>query len=165
MPRRPVPHRRLLVDQISVGIMLHHVPCRVPPVVEYLASENVSANAPDRPVLLLRQPLVAEGLGVEVVDLEAAVVRVRFGAGGEGRHEHGVVVDQILAPVHVREDGDVLASRAVAVGIGAVQGDVEQVAGDEVEVLGVKGHRRVEVLHAESEVTKLEGKLLSKRLA
>ena len=96
--------------------MLHHVPRRVPPVVEYLTAENVPANAPDRLVLLLRQPLMAEGLRVEVVDLEAAVVHVRTAAAGrERRHEHGVVVDEILAAVDVREHGDVLASGTVAV--------------------------------------------------
>ena len=83
--------------------MLHHVPRRVPPVVEYLTAQDVPPDAPNRLVPLGGQPLVAQVLRVKVVHLERAVVHVRGGAGG---HEEGVVVHGVRAAVDVREDGD-----------------------------------------------------------
>lgn len=50
--------------------MLDHISCSIPPVVENLTSKNVSANTPDGLIVFLREPLVAQLLGIEVVNLE-----------------------------------------------------------------------------------------------
>lgn len=83
--------------------MFHHIPRRIPPVIEYLTSKDMPANTPHALVPLLREPLVAHVLGVVVVHLEGTVVDVR---GIAGRHEEGVVVDVCLAAVDVREDAN-----------------------------------------------------------
>lgn len=68
--RRRIPYRGLVIDQIPVRIMLDHISCSIPPVVENLTSKNVSANTPDRLIVFLREPLVTQLLGIEVVNLE-----------------------------------------------------------------------------------------------
>lgn len=84
--------------------MLDHEAARVPPVVEDLAAQNMSSDAPDALVALLREPLVAQVLRVDVVHLEAAVVHVRAGRAVD---EEGVVVDVGGAAVDVGEERDV----------------------------------------------------------
>src|ERR1700722_5784889 len=113
--RRPIPQWCVLIDQVPIRIMFHHISRCIPPVVEYLTSENMAANTPNRLVLLLHQPLMPESLGVEVMDLEAAMVHVGLPARRESSQEHGMVVDEILAAVDMCEHDDVLARRAVAV--------------------------------------------------
>src|SRR5271154_2208248 len=93
---RPIPQRRVLINQVPIRIMFHHISRRIPPVVEYLTSEDMSAYTPNRLVLLLHQPLMPESLGVEVMDLEATMVHVGFPTGRESSQEHGMVVDEIL---------------------------------------------------------------------
>ena len=61
---------RFFVDEVTICIMLNHVARRVPPVIEDLRAEDMPANAPDGLVVLLGEPLVAEGLGVEIVHFE-----------------------------------------------------------------------------------------------
>lgn len=80
--------------------MLDHISCGIPPVVENLTSKDMSANTPDRCIVFFREPLVAQFLSIEVVNLERAVVhmccRVRT-------HEERVVIDGILATIDVGE--------------------------------------------------------------
>ena len=66
----------------------------------------MAADAPAVAVALIAQPVVPEDLGVEVVGLEGAVVRVVLGALVE---EEAVVVDLLLAAVQTPEDGDVVS--------------------------------------------------------
>lgn len=99
--------------------MLDHIPGCVPPIVEYLRSENMPTDTPDRLVVLLAQPLVSEHLRIIIMHLERAMVHV---AGLVRAHEKRVVVDVVITAVDVREDGDVFL-RAV----GLV--DVEEVRG------------------------------------
>lgn len=89
-------------------------------------------NTPHGFIPLLREPLVAEFLGVEVVDLEGAVVHV---GGGVRGHEEGVVVDRSGAAVDVGEEGDCFFAGGCCVVFGV---DVEEVAGDDVEGAGVE---------------------------
>src|SRR5699024_9896289 len=67
----------LAINQVSVGIMFHHVASSVPPIVEYLGAKNVTSDTPDGLVSLLREPLMSEVLGVKVVNLKRRVVDVR----------------------------------------------------------------------------------------
>jgi hypothetical protein len=56
------------------------------PVIENLTPQDVSADAPAVGPALVAEPVVAQGLGVEVVDLVARVVDVdgwTFGTGGD----------------------------------------------------------------------------------
>jgi hypothetical protein len=115
MSRRSVPQWSVLVDQVSICIMLNHIPRGVPPVVEYLASEDMSTDAPNRLIALLCKPLMPQSLGVEVMHLEAAVVHVRFTTRGKGGQEHCVMIDKILAPIDVCEHCDVPTGRAVTI--------------------------------------------------
>ena len=71
--------------------------------------------------------------------------------GGVRGHEEGVVVDVGVAPVDVREDGNVFAGG----GLGGGGGDVEEVGGREIEVRGVEAHLGGEVPHAEAVVSEL----------
>ncbi|KAF2743047.1 hypothetical protein M011DRAFT_529453 [Sporormia fimetaria CBS 119925] len=48
IPRRAPSDRRLLIHQIPIRIMLHHIPARIPPVIKYLASENMPTDAPHK---------------------------------------------------------------------------------------------------------------------
>jgi hypothetical protein len=68
-----------------------------------------------------------QSLGVKVMDLEAAVVDVRFTTRGESGEEHGMVIDKILAPTDVCKHCHVSASRAVTICIWGVQWNVKKV--------------------------------------
>ena len=59
--------------------MLYHVPTGIPPVIKDLRAQDVTPDAPDALVPLFGEPLMAQLLGIEIVDLERAVVDV---AGG-----------------------------------------------------------------------------------
>lgn len=142
---RPVTDGRFTVYQVSISIVLNHVPVRIPPVVEDLRSQNVSPHAPDRLVALLGQPLVAQHLCVVVVHLERTVVYVaRFA----GRHEETVVVDVVFTTVYVREHSNRLLS---LVG----EGNLEEVSWHDVEVCQIKLNLRLKIAYTESIVTKL----------
>lgn len=156
MTGRAVAHGGVGVDEITIGVMLDHETVDVPPVVEDLAAEDMSADAPDRGVGLFGEPLVAEGLGVKVVHLERTVVHVFLHAVRQRRQEHGVVVHQILAAVDVREQCDFLACRCVGFRVDLVQRHVQDVARHNVEVSRVKVHGRGEVGHVESEMAQLQ---------
>ena len=67
---RPVSYGRVLIYQIAVCIMLHHISRGVPPVIKNLASEDVSADTPHAFIAFACQPVVAELLCIEVVDFE-----------------------------------------------------------------------------------------------
>lgn len=135
--------------------MLDHEPVDVPPVVEDLGPQNMPPDAPDGGVLLLGEPLVAEGLGVEVVDLVRRVVHVFLHAGGQGGHEEGVVVHEVLVAVDVREQRDLLACGLVGFRVDLVQRDVQDVRGHDVEVGSVPCHLGREVLDVETKVAEL----------
>lgn len=129
--------------------MLNHVPRRVPPVIENLRSQNMPPNTPHSLISLICKPLVAELLGVEVVNLEGAVVHMRGWIGG---HEERVVVNVGGAAVDVREKGDVfLAGGGCRVGVV----DVEEVAGGDVEGAGVEVDEGVEFGGADAVVAEL----------
>lgn len=40
-------HWGLLVDDVPVNVMFHHEAVRVPPVIKYLATQDVASHAPD----------------------------------------------------------------------------------------------------------------------
>ena len=88
--------------------MLDHIPRSIPPIIEYLAAQNMPPHAPHIRIPLANQPLMAQILRIEVVDFEGAVVHVRFFGG---RHEEGVVVCVGGADVDVAQPvgGDALA--------------------------------------------------------
>ena len=61
---------------------------------------------------------MSDGLGVDVVDFETAVVGVRdFMAGGEADDEERVVVDELVAAVDVGEHADVGGFTVAVVGV------------------------------------------------
>lgn len=147
---------RLLIDQIAICIMLDHEARDIPPVVEDLGAEDVAADAPDGVVLLLGEPLVAQQLGVEVVDLEAGVVHVLGLAAGHGRgHEEGVVVDGRQAAVDAAEQRDFLAGRRARGAVDLGKRHVQDVRRVDVEVACVPVHLGWEVVDVEAEVAKL----------
>lgn len=162
MARGAVAHGRILIDEIAIGVVLDHEAVDVPPVVEDLGAEDVPADAPDGLVFLLGEPLVAQRLGVEVVHFKGAVVHVLVDVGGQGRQEHGVVVDEALAAVDVGEERDFLAGGLVGFRVDVVEWDVEDVARHDVEVARVPVHSRGEVFHVEAKVAELL--LVSRRL-
>lgn len=141
----PVSDRRFTIDQVSISIVLNHIPVRIPPVVKYLRSQNVPSYAPDRLVALLGQPLVAQHLCVVVVHLERTVVYMARVAGG---HEEAVMVDIVLTTVYVREHSNRLLSLVR-------EGDLKEVGWHDVKVGQIKLNLRFEIAYTESIVTKL----------
>lgn len=129
--------------------MLNHIPRRIPPVIKNLRSQNVPPNAPHSLIPLIRKPLVAQFLGIEVVDLERTVMHVRGWVRG---HEKGVVVDVGGAAVDVCEEGDVFLAVG-GCGVGGV--DVKEVAGGDVEGAGVEVDEGVEFGGADAVVAEL----------
>ena len=145
--------------------MLDHEARRVPPVVEQLRAEDVAADAPDGLVPFAREPLVAEVLRVEVVDLEGAVVHV---CGRVCVQEEAVVVHVLGPAVDVGEEGDVFScilllgrggggGVVAAVVVGVRLRHPEKIRRDDVEVARVELDLRLEILDAETVVTQLEG--------
>ena len=133
--RSPIPNRRALIHNISISIMLNHIARSIPPVIEDLASQDMPPNTPHTLIALIRQPLVAQMLGVEVVHFEGGVVNVRGRVRG---HEEAVVVDEFLAQVEMQECCDDLAWWVRVCRRGGWL-HVEEVGGHEVEVLRVPG--------------------------
>lgn len=142
------PDRGFLVDHISVNVMFDHESIHVPPVVKDLGAEDVPTQTPDELVSFLHQPVVAHGLRVHVVDLEAAVVDVRrLLSRGELDAKQRVVVDQIVAAVDVGEHSHV---DRLTVRVG-----VENIGRNKVEVFGVKVHHGVKVVYDKTIVAEL----------
>ena len=133
--------------------MLDHVPGRVPPIIKSLAAQYMPANSPDRLVVFLREPLVAQSLGVIIVDLETTMVDVMLPARRRTGQENRVMIDQIVAKVDVSEHGDFLPF-SLAFRTGYVE--VEDVGGYNVEVLRVPVHFDGKLLHYQAEVAELE---------
>ncbi len=155
MPGRAIAHGRIYIDQIPIGVMLDHEAVDVPPIIENLAAQDMTPDAPDGGVLLLGEPLVSQGLRVEVVHLKARVVDVLLDARGKRRHEKRVVVDQVLAAVDMAEQRDLLAHGPVGFRVDLVQRHVQDVRGHDVEVLRVPFHLGREVFDVQTEVAQL----------
>lgn len=146
-------HRRLHIDQVPISVMLDHVPGRVPPIIKNLAPQYMPANPPNGFVVFLREPLVAQSLGVKIVDLETTMVDVSLPARRRAGQENRVMIDQVVAKVNVSEHGDFLPfSLAFRTGYG----DVEDIGGDNVEVTCVPVHLGGKMLHYQAEVAELE---------
>lgn len=143
-------NRRLVVDQIAIGIVLNHITSSIPPVVKNLTTQDVPADTPHALVPLGRQPLMAKLLRVEVVHLERTVVDVRFLSLAQ---EDCVVIDVVSASVNVSKDGDVFLCAVPGV-------NIEQVAWHKVERVGVPAQLCGEVLHAKAVMTQLLHKTL-----
>lgn len=79
--------------------MLHNITSGIPPVIKDLRAQDMSTHAPGQLVPLLRQPLMAQLLGVKVVHLKGAVVYVS--TRGIGAEEDAVVVHEDVAEVQV----------------------------------------------------------------
>lgn len=131
--------------------MLDNIASRIPPVIEDLRAQDMPTNTPGQLIPFLRQPLMAQLLGVKVVHLEGAVVDMRF--GGIGAEEDAVVVYEGIPEVEVGEHGyeDLLAFVF----------DVEEVGWHNVEVCGVELEEGVEFLGCIPEMTKLSVRLVS----
>ena len=84
--------------------MLDHVPYGVPPVIKDLRTQDMKANDPHAPIVPLGEPLVAQALRVEVVDLERRVMRMGT-LSGIGREKEGVVIHRLGPAVLVHEGG------------------------------------------------------------
>ena len=153
MPCRSERHRRLHIDQIPISVMLDHVPGRVPPIIKNLAPQYMPSNAPDGFVVFLREPLVAQSLGVKIVDLETTMVDVLLPARRRAGQENRVMIDQVVAKVDVSEHSNFLPFR-LALRTGYE--DVEDVRGDNIEVPRVPVHFGGKLLHYQAEVAELE---------
>ena len=135
--------------------MFDHEPINIPPIIEDLTPQDMSAHTPNRSIFLLSQPLMTERLGVEIVYFERTVMHVFLQSGRQGRQKHGVVVDEVLAAVDVGEKSDFLACGRTGFRVDFLQWDVQDVAGDDVEMPGVPVHRGGEVGDVESEMAQL----------
>lgn len=147
--RLHIPNWSILINEVAIRVVLHNITGGIPPVVEDLRAQDMSAHAPGQLIPLLHQPLMAQLLGVEVVHLEGAVVYM--GALGTGAEEDAVVVYEGVAEVKVREHCD---EDSVAFVL-----DVEKVGGDDVEGGGVELEEGVEFQGAIAEMAKLVIKL------
>jgi hypothetical protein len=97
------------IQQIAVHVVLHDEARRVKPVVEDLATHDMSSHAPAVFVALLAQPVVTKDLRVKVMGLVRCVVDVELGALEE---EKDVMVYQLLSAVQP-EEGRVVLTRVV----------------------------------------------------
>lgn len=132
---------RRLIHQIAIRIVFYDEPARIVPVIEDLTAHDMAAHAPAILPPLLPQPVVAQHLHVEVVDLETTVMDVPFGTLED---EEGVVVDEFFAAVEMHEGGGVATSLVV-----------EEFGSFEVEVRGVKVVGSLEVGYAVAEMAHL----------
>lgn len=69
----------MAVHEIAVGIMLDDERIRLKPIVKDLTAQNVPAHSPTQLIAVLFQPDVAFELTVEIIDLEAGVIRLVLG--------------------------------------------------------------------------------------
>lgn len=146
-----VSDRGILIDQISICVMFHHVPRGIPPIVENLRSKNVASNAPDRLVTLVSQPLVSQMLSIIIVDLERAVVDVS--SRRVGTQEEAMVIRVRHAKVEVRKHAnDVFLT---------IHSYVQKISRHDVEVRGVEFEQLVKALCAVAKVAQLEGDIVS----
>lgn len=121
-------NRGILIDEIAVGVMFNHVACWIPPIVENLGSQNMSAHAPDGLIALPGQPLMSQVLGVIVMDLKGAMVHMRV-TWADAEKER-VVVRVLLAQVQVHKCSHI---RSVT-----VMFHVKQISGNDIEIRGVE---------------------------
>lgn len=74
------------------------------PVIENLATHDMTANPPTVLITLVAKPVVAQDLGVKVVCFERRVVHMRLGALEE---EEAVVINLDEAAVEMQECGSI----------------------------------------------------------
>lgn len=105
------------------------------------------ADPPHGLVILAGQPLVAEQLGVEVVDLKGRVMHM---ARRSRTHEERVMIDKLFAAVNVAEKGDLLlpARRLLF-------RHAHEVRGHEVEVPRVEADLLLQIGDAQAVVAEL----------
>ena len=144
VPRWAISNRCLVINEISIRVMLDHIPSSVPPVIKDLRAQNVSANAPHRLIILVGKPLVTKFLGVKVMNLKRAMVDMRCCILA---HEEAVVVHIIGTAIDVSKKRHVLLL--------AILLQVEEVSWNNVEVCGVEGDQVVKLLRANTKVSKL----------
>lgn len=139
-----------VVDNVAINIVLYHELVCVPPIVEDLAAQNVPSKAPNGLVALLCQPVMTHCLRVDVMNLETAVMGVRYCmAWWQCHHEHTVVVHQLFASLNVREHAHVSLFPVPFI-------NVQNVCWHQVKGLCVKGELCFEIAHDETVVTKFE---------
>lgn len=114
--------------------MFDHIAGRIPPVIKDLRAKDMPSHTPDALIILVGQPLMAQLLGVEVVDLERTVVHV---CGGVAAHKEAVVVDKVGSAVDVREHRHVDGLSVLI--------DVQEIGGNDVEVGRVEADHGGEV--------------------
>jgi hypothetical protein len=155
MLSRPIAHRRVLIHQIPIRIMLNHKPTNIPPIIKNLTTQNMSPDTPNTFILLLCEPLMTQQLRIEIMNFVRGVMNVsRFVRDGGG-HEESVVVDRVLAAVDGREETYFLAGGLVGRWVDGFARDIEDIGGVEVEVPSVPVHLGGEVVAVETEVTEL----------
>jgi len=76
--------------------MLNYIFTRIIPVVKDLGSKDMPSYSPHTLISTFSQPLMPKLLSIEVVNLERAVMHVRFRIC---RHEESVMIDIISASV------------------------------------------------------------------
>lgn len=148
IPRRSPRNRRILIDQIPIGIMLHHIPRSIPPIIKDLTTQYMSSDSPYALIPLTGKPFVPQVLGVEIMHFETTVVNVRGWVRG---HEECVVVCVAGSEVYVEEYGDVGALGWLS----RVGGYVEEVCRGEVEGGDVPFQECGKVFDAETVVAQL----------
>jgi hypothetical protein len=127
-----------VVHQVPVNIMLQYESRRIEPVIEDLASHNMSSHAPTVLPPLMPQPVMTKNLRVKVMCLKARMMDMALRAFEE---EKAVVVHELLAAVKSAE--------AIEVASGGI---VDQFGREEVEVGGVELEGFGEVGHAYPEM-------------
>ena len=136
---------RIFCDQVTIGVVLNHVPCRIPPVVKKLTAKDVATYSPHALVPLLAEPVMSQLEGIEIVDFKGTVVNVSsFGS----IEEDLVVVYEFWALVDVSKEGNVVFAPG-----GSSVGD--EAAGYEVDVARVPIQLGVPVNDAESIMAEL----------
>lgn len=71
-----------------------------PPVVKYLASEDVSTNTPTYLMSLLYEPIMTQCLCIKVMNLKRRMVNMRLGSFIK---EEAVVINHFLTAIEVKE--------------------------------------------------------------
>ena len=141
-------YRGFVVNQIAISVMLYHITCRVPPIVEDLGAQHMSAHPPYGCISFLRQPLMPQHLRVKVMYLKRTMVHMLFPMHG---HKKGMMVDEFFTTVNVGEDAYECPLTTFRV--------VEEVGGNKVEITGVEIELILKILDCQSVVTQLQTEL------
>lgn len=137
------------MESLRIAHLNHKSPLRLPPIIKYLTSKNMSSYAPHALISTLGKPLMAQQLRIEIMHLKRAMMHMTYRIRS---HEESVMIHIIKPTINMRKERYILlALRSVLL----FRINIQPVTRHEIEIFRVELPLRIEILYAEPVMAQL----------